>query len=160
MDIHLVKLTVSLGNSFFFFFLLTDLVIYSPITQLMTFENVPNFLNVNTVLFKQTTRIRVVFPFVVEIVRVERVPLKPVPNSNKITAAVGNGEFWYDFQVFNILHDEDFKSNLDLEVGEVADWTVDSILSAGSSDTITEYVKYMLTIVEKIEIAARQMQII
>jgi hypothetical protein len=61
------------------------------------------------------------FPFVVEIVRVEKVPLQAASNSNKINAAVGKGKYWFDFQVYSTFHEDAFQNNLKLNPGDAAD---------------------------------------
>lgn len=75
----------------------------SPMTRQMTYENVPDFLKVDYILHKQTTKYRIHFPFVVEITRVERLPLRPQKTNGygaeKILGMTGKGQVWYDVQV-------------------------------------------------------------
>ncbi|KAI7903918.1 uncharacterized protein BX663DRAFT_349153 [Cokeromyces recurvatus] len=124
----------------------------SPITRLMSFQNVPKFLTVEHVILKQTTRYRSVFPFIVEVTRVERLCMIPVPGTQKINAQPGKGEAWYDFEIINTLYNTHFKANLDLEIGDEAPWTVEDILQTGTSmDIINSFVKCLLTHIEKIE---------
>lgn len=123
----------------------------------MSFENVPRFLTVEYVLLRQTTKFKIALPFVVEITRVERVPLSPVQNTAKINAQPGSGdEVWYEYEVINTMNHTTFEENSDLEVGSEARWTSKDILyprvnEVKGVDTITDYVKNMLTIVERIE---------
>ncbi|KAI8059080.1 uncharacterized protein B0P05DRAFT_559014 [Gilbertella persicaria] len=123
-----------------------------PITQLMSFENVPNFLEVNHIIFKSTTRYRTVFPFIVEVSRIEKVPMKPVKGSQKINAQPGHGEAWYDFEIINTLHDAPFRANLNLDIGCEAPWTIEDILQTKTNESaITAYARYILQLIEKIE---------
>ncbi|KAI8647907.1 hypothetical protein BD408DRAFT_3527 [Parasitella parasitica] len=129
-----------------------------PITRQMSFENVPNFLRVDYVIFKQTTRYTYIFPFVIDIIRVEKVPLVHVANSRKINAFPGSGDVWYDFEIHNTLHQTPFKSNLGLEIGSEASWTVQDILQSNDNakDIITNYVKNMIILIERIENALKK----
>lgn len=132
----------------------------SPITRLMTFENVPKFLTVKYILLKETAKFRIAYPFIIEITRVEKVPIKPVANTVKIIAHPGEGEEWYDFEIKNTKNDMTFEKNKNLEIGEEALWTAKDILGLadgdkGTADMLTEYVKNILIFIEKIE---REMQ--
>jgi hypothetical protein len=123
----------------------------------MSFENVPNFLYVDYVVFKQTTRY-IIFPFIIEITQSELVPVVPVANSQKFNAQPGHGETWYDFEVYNTLHDAPFKANLNLDPGVEVAWTVDDILRPYNkgTDMIFDFVKCMLSLIEKIEVGINQ----
>jgi hypothetical protein len=125
----------------------------------MSFENIPGFLDVEYVIFKQTTRYTYIFPFVIDIIQIEKVPLRPVDGSCKINAFPGTGEAWYDFEIHNTLHDVPFKSNLGLEIGSEASWKVEDILQCHSkdNDTITNYVKNMIILIERMENALKKM---
>lgn len=110
---------VSLDRKFDFQFLLkteqttrTDVKPYTtfikkvavcPNTRQITFENVPDFLQMKSILLKQTTKYRIHFPFVVEITRVEKIPLTKQKISNygiaKIQGDTGKGQVWYDLEV-------------------------------------------------------------
>lgn len=110
---------VSLERKFDFQFLLkteqttrTDVKPYStfikkvamcPNTRQITFENVPDFLQMKRILLKQTTKYRIHFPFVVEITRVENIPLSKQKISNygiaKFQGDTGKGQVWYDLEV-------------------------------------------------------------
>ncbi|KAI8138549.1 hypothetical protein BJV82DRAFT_630303 [Fennellomyces sp. T-0311] len=127
-----------------------------PITNQMTFENVRDFLKVDHILHKQKTRYRIHFPFIVEITRVERIPLKPQPTTGygveKILGMTGKGQVWYDLQVYYTNHDEPFRSNLGVSAGKLASWTVDDILGPKDQpQTLVEYVKCLLLLIEKCE---------
>ncbi|KAI8078021.1 uncharacterized protein B0P05DRAFT_471183 [Gilbertella persicaria] len=131
----------------------------SPVTRQITFENVPDFLEVEYILLKQTTKYRIHFPFVVEITRVEKLPLSPQKFGNygidKILGDTGKGQFWYDMEVFYSTYDEIFKSNHSLPTGKLASWTVQDVLGSGNdaSDALVEYIRCLLMIVEKCETA-------
>ncbi|KAL9556029.1 hypothetical protein MBANPS3_002087 [Mucor bainieri] len=124
-----------------------------PITRQMSFENVPNFLEVDHVIFKQTTRYNYHVPFIIDIIRVEKVPMEPVKDSKKINAFPGSGEAWYDFEIHNMSTDPPFKSNLSLDIGCEAPWQVEDILQSHNpvNDTITNYVKNLILLIERIE---------
>lgn len=128
-----------------------------PNTRLITFENVPDFLEVNTILLKQTTKYRIHFPFVVEITRVEKIPLSRQKLSNygidKIQGETGKGQVWYDLEVSYSAHDEIFKANSDLPVGKLASWTVEDIIGKEdeASVALVEYIRCLLIFVEKCE---------
>lgn len=76
-----------------------------PHTRQMTYEDVPDFLQVSEIYLKNTTKIRLHFPFVVEITRVEKLPLIPQTslgfNINKILGDTGKGEVWYTVEVIS-----------------------------------------------------------
>ncbi|KAF7729867.1 hypothetical protein EC973_003601 [Apophysomyces ossiformis] len=127
-----------------------------PTTRQMTYENVPDFLEVSYILHKQVTRYKIHFPFVVEITRVERVPLQPQRTmghlSEKIMGMTGKGQVWYDCELFYTLHDEPFKANRELPIGKLADWTVDQILNGTPEEThLVKFIKAMLILIEKFE---------
>ncbi|KAI8068342.1 hypothetical protein BC940DRAFT_326170 [Gongronella butleri] len=123
----------------------------------MTYENVPDFLQVTDIYFKETKKLRLHFPFVAEITRVEQLPLISDPNTTygveKILAATGDGAVWYDCQVFYTSHNEHFKHNQHLSVGTLAPWTVEDILgpdrrTPGSEikDPLEDYIACLLII--------------
>jgi hypothetical protein len=119
----------------------------------MTFEQAPRFLKVDCILFKQTTRYRIIHPFVVEVTHIEKVPINTVENTIKYNAIPGTGKTWYEYQVKNVINEAAFEANKEIELGKEAPWTINDILGIGEEgeDTITQYVKYMLIIVEKVE---------
>ncbi|KAG0172139.1 hypothetical protein DFQ28_004291 [Apophysomyces sp. BC1034] len=128
----------------------------SPVTRHMTYENIPKFLEVSYILHKQVMRYKIHYPFVVEITRVEKVPLQPQRIkghvSDKIMGVTGKGQVWYNCELFYTLHDEPFKANKDVPIGKVAGWTVDDILNGSPEEThIVKFIKAMLILVEKFE---------
>lgn len=128
------------------------IVTYSPITQVMTYEDVNNFLEVEYILLKSTTRYRTGPLFIVEITRYEKVRTKQVKGSSKKTSLPGQGEVWYDFEVINALCDAPFKDNLDLDPGCKVKWKTEDILQTESTEsTITAFVKFLLQLIEGIE---------
>jgi hypothetical protein len=78
-------------------------VAVSPLTRQITYENVPDFLEVEHILLKQTTKYRIHFPFVIEITRIEKLPLIQQRfggyGINKILGDTGKGQVWYDLEV-------------------------------------------------------------
>ncbi|KAI8987423.1 hypothetical protein BDF20DRAFT_832361 [Mycotypha africana] len=129
----------------------------SPETKQLAFENIPDFLEVDYVLVKQTTRYRIHFPFIVEITRVERIPLATQPydvsGTFKIIGDIGHGEVWYDVEVVYSTYDEIFQRNNSLPAGKMANWTVEDILGSDSngSDALVEYIRCLLLLTEKCE---------
>ncbi|KAI9252444.1 hypothetical protein BY458DRAFT_523009 [Sporodiniella umbellata] len=108
-------------------------------TRQLTFENIPDFLTVDKIYLKNTTRIRLHFPFVVEVTCVEELPLIPQTslgygNINKILADTGSGRVWYTVEILYSTHDEDFKRNGDLPAGKLASWTVNDILGTPDAE--------------------------
>ena len=108
------------------------------------------------ILHKQKTFYRIHFPFIVEITRVERVPIRPQPNggygANKFLGLTGKGQVWFDLQVYYTNHDEPFRTNLNLSAGELAPWTVEDILGPENEpQKLIEYVKCLLVLTEKCE---------
>lgn len=82
-------------------------VAVNPETRHITFNNVPDFLEVNYILSKQTTLYRIVFPIVAEITRVEKLPLVQQIDSygyEKILGDTGKGQVWYEFEVIQLNH--------------------------------------------------------
>lgn len=75
----------------------------SPVTRQITYENVPDFLEVDYILSRQTTKYRIFFPLVVEITRIEKLPLIPQKYDKygieKILGDTGNGQVWYELEV-------------------------------------------------------------
>lgn len=130
-------------------------VAVDPITRIITYENVPDFLEVESILLKQTTKYRIHFPFVVEITRVEKLPLVQQKFNSfgieKFQGSTGKGQVWYDLDVYYSTLDEKFKYNADLPVGKLASWTVDDIFQAEgqSSDALVEYIRCLLLLVER-----------
>ncbi|KAG0955945.1 hypothetical protein G6F60_005894 [Rhizopus arrhizus] len=128
-----------------------------PHTRQMTYEDVPDFLQVSEIYLKNTTKIRLHFPFVVEITRVEKLPLIPQTslgfNINKILADTGRGEVWYTVELFYSVHDEVFKTNADLPAGKFASWTVDDVLGADGDDNgpLVQFVRCLLLLTERSE---------
>jgi hypothetical protein len=78
-------------------------VAVSPVSRTITYENVPDFLEVDSILLKQTTKYRIHFPFVIEITRVEKLPLVQQRFNgygiDKILGDTGKGQVWYDLEV-------------------------------------------------------------
>ncbi|KAI8383987.1 hypothetical protein BD560DRAFT_322390 [Blakeslea trispora] len=132
----------------------------SPVTRQITYENVPDFLEVDYILSKQTTKYRIHFPFVVEITRVEKLPLSAQKfgsyGIDKILGDTGKGQVWYDMDVYYSTYDEIFKSNNSLPAGKLASWTVEDIIGKDSSDALVEYIRCLLMIVEKYEDALKR----
>ncbi|KAL9556054.1 hypothetical protein PS6_002548 [Mucor atramentarius] len=134
-------------------------VAVNPETRHITFNNVPDFLEVNYILSKQTTIYRIVFPIVAEITRVERLPLVQQIDSygyEKILGDTGKGQVWYEFEVFYSTYDAIFKENQTLQAGKLASWTSDSIIEGTENvNSLIEYIRTLLTMVEKFEGALR-----
>ncbi|ORZ15720.1 hypothetical protein BCR42DRAFT_328009 [Absidia repens] len=116
----------------------------------MTYDNVENFLKVTHVYYKRTSKHRLHFPFVVEITRVERLPLVP-QTFGRILADTGAGDVWYDCEVFYTSHNEFFKRNLDLGIGKIASWTLKDILGE-DEEALVDYIKCMVLITENFEL--------
>ncbi|CAO3585078.1 unnamed protein product [Absidia cylindrospora] len=116
----------------------------------MTYDNVENFLKVTHVYYKRTSKHRLHFPFVVEITRVERLPLVP-QTFGRILADTGAGDVWYDCDVFYTSHNEFFKRNLDLGIGKVASWTLKDILGE-DEQALVDYIKCLVLITENFEL--------
>lgn len=116
----------------------------------ITFQNIPDFLDVKQILFKQTQRFRLHYPFIVEITRVELLPLQRQGTTSTILGHTGKGPVWFEFEVLFNEHSEHFKENLKLPIGTLASWTADDML--GPKDTgakFVEIVKCMLLFVEQ-----------
>ncbi|CAO3693139.1 unnamed protein product [Umbelopsis ramanniana] len=116
----------------------------------ITFQNIPDFLDVKQILFKQTQRFRLHYPFIVEITRVELLPLQRQGTTSTILGHTGKGPVWFEFEVLFNEHSEHFKENLKLPIGTLASWTADGML--GPKDTgakFVEIVKCMLLFVEQ-----------
>ncbi|CAO3643924.1 unnamed protein product [Mucor hiemalis] len=130
-------------------------VAVDPITRIITYENVPDFLEVDSILLKQTTKYRIHFPFVVEITRVEKLPLVQQKFNGfgieKFQGSAGKGQVWYDLDIYYSTLDEKFKSNDDLPIGKLASWTVDDIFQTEgqTSDALVEYIRCLLLLVER-----------
>ncbi|KAI9307978.1 hypothetical protein BJ944DRAFT_157056 [Cunninghamella echinulata] len=116
-------------------------------TMQFSYENIPDFLQVTHVYFKQTSKFKLHFPFVAEITSVERIPSVPQKAigyiSEKLMATPGSGYTWYDFEIFYSTNNEFFKSNLDLSAGKLAPWTVDDILGYQGTN-LHEYIKCLV----------------
>ncbi|KAI8343643.1 hypothetical protein BC941DRAFT_344089 [Chlamydoabsidia padenii] len=121
----------------------------------MTYENVPNFIKVTDVFYKETTKHRLHFPFVVEISSIERLPLVPQPSMGfgveKILADTGKGDTWFDCEVFYTSHNEFFKRNLDLSVGKLATWGLTDILGKDGRQVLEDYIRCMILITENLQ---------
>ncbi|KAI7899635.1 uncharacterized protein BX663DRAFT_459977 [Cokeromyces recurvatus] len=132
-------------------------VAVSPVTRQITYENIPDFLEVDYILLKQTTKYRIHFPFVIEITRVEKLPLVQQKFNNygieKILGDTGKGQVWYDLEVFYSTYDEIFKVNNDLPIGKFASWTVKDIIGDENdpSSALVEYIRCLLILIEKCE---------
>ncbi|KAI9289185.1 hypothetical protein BC943DRAFT_316166 [Umbelopsis sp. AD052] len=116
----------------------------------ITFQNIPDFLDVKQILFKQTQRFRLHYPFIVEITRVELLPLQRQGPASTILGHTGKGPVWFEFEVLFNEHFEHFKENLKLPIGTLASWTADDML--GPEDTgakFVEIIKCMLLFVEQ-----------
>jgi hypothetical protein len=123
----------------------------------MTFEEVKDFLYVEHVLHKETSRYKVI-PYSLEITRVEKVVLREV-KSNQFTKAKKlncqintGGEVWYDIELVHPAHALRFKSNIDLETGKVASWNIEDILGENDSSELRNYlaeIKKLVNITEQ-----------
>ncbi|KAL0095246.1 hypothetical protein F4703DRAFT_1823302 [Phycomyces blakesleeanus] len=118
----------------------------------LTYEDVPDFLKVQDVLHKHTTRHRLHYPFIIEITRTQRLTRTPQPTmgitSQKIMCAYTGLDMWYDVEVFYSPHKAEFELNRKLAVGKLAPWTVETILGENDSQLI-EYVRCLLLLTEK-----------
>ncbi|ORX43861.1 hypothetical protein DM01DRAFT_1340618 [Hesseltinella vesiculosa] len=121
----------------------------------MSFENIPDFLSVNRIFYKETTKYRLHFPFIAEITRVEQLPLDHQPSNqygvDKITAMTGEGEVWYDCQVYCTSHNEFLKRNISLPIGKLATWKVSDILGDDNThQTLVDYISCLLIILAEV----------
>ncbi|RUS34101.1 hypothetical protein BC938DRAFT_482389 [Jimgerdemannia flammicorona] len=153
----------------------------SPSTKHIAYQNIPGFLEVTQVLFKQTTQFRIHCPFVVEVSRVEDLPLQQQIQEQKSgdklidkrIGLTGEGKVWYELEVGPIcgntliftsykdlgycgfLHNENtetFKENINLSRGTIANWTAEDILGEGKDAAkLIQFVRTMLLFVEKCE---------
>ncbi|CAH1757223.1 4395_t:CDS:10 [Entrophospora sp. SA101] len=122
----------------------------SPTTRIITFENVPDFLEVKQVKNITVNKYKLHFPFIAEVNRVEILPLIPQKNSNKIQGKTGYGTLYYTIEIYNSNHKEMFLQHQKLATGTVASWTVYDIL--GDDPTyinMVEFIKTMLLLVER-----------
>ncbi|KAI8886986.1 hypothetical protein K501DRAFT_52311 [Backusella circina FSU 941] len=129
-----------------------------PITRLMTFEEVNDFLYVDYVLHKETSRYKAIFPFTLEITRVEKVPLREVKTTQFTKAKklqcqinTGSGEVWYDIELVHSAHTLRFKSNIDLETGKTASWDVQDILGETDSSELRNYLNAIKSLINLTE---------
>ncbi|KAI9020110.1 hypothetical protein CLU79DRAFT_836460 [Phycomyces nitens] len=122
----------------------------------ITYEDIPDFLKVQDVLHKHTTRYRLHYPFIIEITRIERLSRIPQPTmgitSQKILCAPTGREVWYDVEVLYSPHKAAFDMNRKLAVGKLASWTVETILGVDDVQLI-DYVRCMLSLTEKCQAA-------
>ncbi|CAG8476570.1 5940_t:CDS:2 [Funneliformis caledonium] len=122
----------------------------SPTNQMITFENVGDFLTVKSINFKQITKYKLHEPFVAELARVEKIPLVEQNNTNKILGKTGYGEVHYTIEIYNEKHRQSFEQNSKIKSGQVAKWTVNDILGAEPNNlNLVEFVKTMLLLVER-----------
>ncbi|RIA87972.1 hypothetical protein C1645_262147 [Glomus cerebriforme] len=128
----------------------------SPESRAISYENVmfpktgDMALEVKSINFKQVSKFQLHYPFVAEVARVEKLKIVEQPNSNKHTGKTGFGNIHYTIEIYNEAHREAFKKNSSLGSGEIASWTVDSILGENPQRSIlVEFVKTMLLLVER-----------
>ncbi|CAI2175514.1 10951_t:CDS:10 [Funneliformis geosporum] len=122
----------------------------SPTNQMITFENVGDFLTVKSINFKQITKYKLHEPFVAELARVEKIPLIEQNNTNKILGKTGYGEVHYTIEIYNEQHRQLFEQNSKIQSGQVAKWTVNDILGTDPNNlALVEFVKTMLLLVER-----------
>ncbi|CAG8708231.1 12456_t:CDS:2, partial [Dentiscutata heterogama] len=121
----------------------------SPTNNVITYENVTDFLHVKSINYKQVSRYMLHEPFIAELTRIEQVPISE-QTTRKIIGKTGQGPYWYTIEVINDKHDKYFKTNEFLGPGQVTEWTVDNIIGDDSSKLhLIEYVKAMLLLVER-----------
>nr|CAG8439026.1 3683_t:CDS:10 [Entrophospora candida] len=122
----------------------------SPSTRIITFENVPEFLEVNQVKNITVNKYHLHFPFIAEVNRVEILPLNPQKNSKKIQGKTDYGTFYYTIEIYDSNHREMLSKNQNLVTGTIASWTVCDLL--GEDPTyinMVEFIKTMLLLVER-----------
>src|SRR5437763_12563866 len=71
----------------------------SPTTRIITFENIPDFLEVKEVKNITVNKYKLHFPFIAEVNRVEVLPLNPQKNSKKIQGKTNYGTLYYTIEV-------------------------------------------------------------
>ncbi|CAG8445075.1 7771_t:CDS:10 [Dentiscutata erythropus] len=110
----------------------------SPTNNVITYENVTDFLHVKSINYKQVSRYMLHEPFIAELTRIEQVPISE-QTTRKIIGKTGQGPYWYTIE-----------TNEFLGPGQVTEWTVDNIIGDDSSKLhLIEYVKAMLLLVER-----------
>ncbi|KAI8991803.1 hypothetical protein BDF20DRAFT_846587 [Mycotypha africana] len=128
---------------------------FCPVSSTMKFSNVPHFLMVNSLLLKKVKSIKSssFSPFIIDIIRTEKVPLKSVPGVG-IVASLGQAEeVAYDIVIRNDELNSIFKTNLELGFCEEALWNVNDILGLNSEkdDVIKAYLSILNKITDKID---------
>ncbi|CAJ0649630.1 8077_t:CDS:10 [Entrophospora sp. SA101] len=122
----------------------------SPTTRMITYENVPDFLEVKQVKNITVNKYKLHFPFIAEVNRVEILPLNPQKNSKKIQGKTGYGTLYYTIEIYNSDHRNMFSKNQSLATGTIASWTVNNVLGEDPDYLImVEFVKTMLLLVER-----------
>nr|CAG8593251.1 10615_t:CDS:10 [Entrophospora candida] len=123
----------------------------SPTTRVITYENVPDFLEVKQVKHVTVNKYKLHFPFIAEVNRVEILPLNPQKNSKKIQGKTGFGtSLYYTIEIYNSDHRNMFSKNPSLATGTIASWTVSNVLGEDPDYLImVEFVKTMLLLVER-----------
>ncbi|CAG8436196.1 8022_t:CDS:10, partial [Ambispora gerdemannii] len=128
-----------------------------PASRMITFENIPEFLKVTSISFKQVNKFKIHYPFIVEVTRVEEIPIKQQMKSNKWQGGTGRGKPYYTVEVINDSIREKVKSNMDLGAGKLGNWTVEDILGEEPGMTnLVELTKTMLMLIERCHIVAER----
>ncbi|CAG8512681.1 15528_t:CDS:10, partial [Cetraspora pellucida] len=121
----------------------------SPTNNMITYENVVDFLHVKAINYKQVSRYMLHEPFIAELTRTEQVPLSE-QTTHKVLGKTGHGPYWYTIEVINDKHDKYLKSNETLGPGQISKWTVDDIIGDEPKMIyLVEYVKTMLLLIER-----------
>ncbi|KAG1473924.1 hypothetical protein G6F56_000663 [Rhizopus delemar] len=126
----------------------------NPVTQVMTFEEIENFLNVKYILYKQTSMYKINH-FMIEVTRVEKLALKKAPMNlhqtrKQIMAEAEGQEVWFEVEVFDSRHDTKFDLNKDIEIGSTANWATSDLLG-DECQNLGDMVAFVLTFIEKAE---------
>ncbi|CAG8516035.1 698_t:CDS:2, partial [Scutellospora calospora] len=122
----------------------------SPTNNMITYENIVDYLHVKSINYKQVAKYMLHKPFIAELTRIEQVPLSEQSNCRKMLGKTGHGSYWYTIEVYNDKHGECLKNNETLGPGQIASWTVEDIIGDESTRLhLIEYIKAMLLLVER-----------
>ncbi|CAG8491482.1 5716_t:CDS:10, partial [Ambispora leptoticha] len=121
-----------------------------PANRTITYENIPDYLEVTSITYKVVNKFKLHYPFIMEVTRVEELPLKQQPNSKKFQGGTGRGKPYYTIEVINDVIREKFKDNQDLSPGKLGNWTVEDILGEEpESFNLINMTKTMLMLIER-----------
>ncbi|KAG0096798.1 hypothetical protein BGZ93_003968 [Podila epicladia] len=125
-------------------------------------REIPNYLEIRSINYKETRKYTFEdnVDLTVLVHNVQELKLTRIKETNTVTGRTfGEGNAWYEIEVYNDNLNRHFRSNLTLTEGLAADWTAKDILgSPTNSDELSKMVKNTMLVTAQTKSASKAKQ--